>query len=280
MKAAALLACLLVALLAGCGSKTPDVQTKVCPDGKTVTATSNAADGQPVFPCAPPTPPSIRLGATSYTVAVYHSIPITWTITPGNHTGGHAMIATAKLSHHSVPTSELGGPGTYGVKDLGGGEVHQNLPQSFNYTTPAGAFTQDLVGTRYLRVYAQIRADDLPLGDYWSDEVVVNVTPIQPTGKTWTLVHGKGDSQGGMTPNTVSAKLGDGISFQNDDVVDHKFTETARPACAAPVDVQTVKGSLPTASTPSTPFLVLCPGTYSFQTDDVQPIGISINAGV
>ncbi|MES2153720.1 MAG: hypothetical protein V4510_01130 [bacterium] len=270
MKILAALALLVAVTFAGCSSTKTD-DTPACPDIHAVTNST-------VFPagCPMPVAPSIHLGASSYTVAVFGSLPITWSIANGTHSGGHAMIAIAKLSHHSVPTAELAGPGTYGVKDLAGGEVHQNLPQSFNYTSPAGAFTKDLIGTRYMRIYAQIRADDLPLRDYWSDEVTVTVTPVQPTNVVRTIIHGAGGFQGGLTPpSPVSANLGDTLVFENDDAMAHTFTLVSHPSCAPLVNPVALAAGVPSHTSGPSPGIFLdCPGDYKFDSDD-QPTKLS-----
>lgn len=285
---------LLSLLLAGCGGPNGETTTTTdgtttCPDGF-VPSLHDAPHGSGTHdhgapaadPCEGhrPTPPAVLLGARNYTVQVYGALDVTWTADAGSHADGHSMLMVVRLSHHSVPDSELAGLDSYGLPDREVGRAeHQDLPGAFGATSPAGTFTPDLVGTRYLRVYAQIRhADNMNDTEYWSEEVPVNVTAVQPTGVVHTITHGLGGPQGGLTPATVTAVLGDAVSFANEDVLPHTFTNTQKPACAAPIPEITVQGSVPSASAPSPPLVLLCPGPYVFESDDVDPLSVTINA--
>lgn len=280
MKVLAAVALLAMLTLAGCGGKTPTPVTFTCPDGKLITLTGGVTDG-PAATSQCPVAPTVHLGAASYTVGVYHSIPITWTVLNGTHPGGHTMLTTVRLSHHPMAVSDLTGPDSYGIEELPGIRMeHQPLPKSFNLTTAAGTFTSSLVGIRYLRAYATILADDLPSQDYWSEEVTINITPVQPTGVTHTLKHGQGASQGGFSTLSPSAKLGDAITFENDDVIQHTFSEKQKPACALPENAVTLAAGVPTVTKGPTPgWVMTCPGSYTFDVDD-QPAHLTLTVDV
>lgn len=218
-------------------------------------------------------PPTVRLDSAPTSVELYKSINVTWTILPGGYTKGHSMLAMVMLSHHSVPDRELMGPDSYGVKEIGRtehAELEDGTGKTVTVTSPAGTFTPDLQGTRYLRVYAQIRAEGIEDKDYWSDEVAINITAVQPTGVTHTVTHGVGGFQGKLDPAIVTARLGDTLSFANDDVVEHTFTLASGPAsCTLSTTTVEVPAAVPEAAPPSTPIPLVCPGSYSFETDDV-----------
>lgn len=284
MKTVALLLTLGL-LLAGCSGNGGESSTTAGPscanagpnhgDGHNHASHAAGCDGNRTL-----APPSVRLDTAPASVQVYRSINVTWTILPGEYTKGHSMLSKVMLSHHSVPTSELVGPDSYGVKEIGRTE-HADLAdgtgKTVTVTSPAGTFSPDLQGTRYIRVYAQIRAEGLEDKDYWSDEVAINVTAVQPTGVTHTVTHGAGGFQGGLDPDEVNARLGDALSFANEDVVEHTFTLASGPA-GCPFAPIKVPAGVPTAAPPSTPVLLLCPGSFSFETDDVPTmLTVAIN---
>ncbi len=271
MKVLAMVALLTLVGLAGCSSNDNGPATHTCRDGGVVDlGPEPRAEGfNPETICYERVPPTVRLGASSYTVGVYRTLSIGWTVENGTVPEGHTMLTSIRLSHHSMAVDNLTGPDGYGVKELLRVE-HQNLPGSFNLTTAADDFSDaTLVGTRYLRAYATIQGEGVHAKDFWSDEIAINITGVQPTGTTHTIVHGPGGFQGRLTPAAVSAKLGDAIVFQNADVVSHLFTQISKPACAAQASATMLQAGVPAPTTgPSPPLLLMCPGEYVFETDD------------
>jgi hypothetical protein len=271
----ALAGALVLLALAGCGG-TKDT-TYTCADGLVIdTATlagSDAPGFDPETACPKPVPPAVHLGAASYTVAIYRSLAFAWQVDAGNYTGGHTMLTSIRLSHHHVDVAS----GTNGTApEAYGRELvrleHQNLPYAFNATTPAGTFT--FTGNYYLRAYATVHGDGLPEGNYWSDEVPINVTDVQPTGTTVTVTHKVGDFQGGLDFTTANVRIGDNLVFRNDDVRDHTFHLESAPKNA------TFDDAAVASMAASGPLFIKVPGTYVWKTDDIMPLTLTVNASV
>ncbi|MCA1818565.1 MAG: hypothetical protein LC620_00680 [Halobacteriales archaeon] len=153
-------------------------------------------------------------------------------------------------------------PDSYG-KEIAS-KAHQNLPGTFT-----GDYTFTTPGMYYARVYATILADDLAGKDYWSNEVMLMVADVLPTGKNVVVTHGPGNSAAKLDPNPVDIKLGDGVVLKNDDLVDHKLTMVGCP--------QTFPELTVPKATSSQPMVFKAPGTCTFATDDLQPQTLTVN---
>lgn len=238
MRTLALLAVTLVAL-AGCSSK-PDPAPYTCArTGTTVDLSQVEGSGDdgfdPESACPAPTPPSVAFALLPAAMTAYVPAASAWTVSSGNHTGGHSMLTQLRWSHHPIAAEELEGPDGYGT--LLAQFSHQDVPGRFEaklkFETP---------GTYYLRAYAQVRGDGLPDTDFWSPEVRLVVAPVASTGTTVELRREAGPAVAGQAgafgPATSHAKLGDGLALVNADVVEHTFTFTGackwQPATIGP----------------------------------------------
>ncbi|MFO1534793.1 MAG: hypothetical protein ABR586_03945 [Thermoplasmatota archaeon] len=259
MRSAAFLAIALLAL-AGCSSK-PDADTYTCQRTGQVVDLSQVegsdADGfDPESACAPPLPPSVALVNLPAGMTAYFPAVASWTVLPGNYTGGHSMLTQVRWSTHAMEVEKLTRPDDYGkvVQQY----AHQAVPGTFDaklkFETP---------GTYYLRAYAQVRGDGLPDTDYWSPEVKLVVSPVNATGKATEVVHQLGPAvagQGGtLTPSSVQAALGDAVILVNEDLQGHTFTFSG--VCKHdPVTVA--------SDGRSEPIVMLVPGSCKATTDD------------
>ncbi|MFO1532168.1 MAG: hypothetical protein ABR562_00490 [Thermoplasmatota archaeon] len=252
---------LAVALVAaGCTGKTePPTSTRTCPGGQPIPAN---VTGEPAQVCPKPAPPFAAFKDLPGDLRIYKPATFTWFVSASNYTGGHSMLSSIRLSGNSVPDSALAGPDSYG-KEIAS-KAHQNLPGTFT-----GDYTFTTPGTYYARVYATILADDLAGKDYWSNEVMLMVADVLPTGKNVVVTHGPGNSAAKLDPNPVDIKLGDGVVLKNDDLVDHKLTMVGCP--------QTFPELTVPKATSSQPMVFKAPGTCTFATDDLQPQTLTVN---
>lgn len=253
--------------LAGCsgGKEGARFQDVACPGGVTLTADDieaaegSGADGfDPATLC--PVPPAVLLTGVPATVQVYGEAPFSWAIDPGSVNRGHSMITEIRYSDKPIPDGEASIT-TYSKSVIK--KEHQDLPVTFK-----GNMTFTTVGKVYVRAYAAVQGEN-PNGtkfdrrDVWGPEIVLDVLPVQPTGTLATITHALGplDPLEGPT----SANLGDAVSFDNQDLVEHTLTLGARPSGVADC-VLTASGG-PSADT----CLLTAPGSYTFETDDVDP---------
>ena len=127
-------------------------------------------------------------------------------------------------------------------------------------------------GTVYVRAYAQVQGDGYDRVEVWSDEVALNVTPVQPTGVTHTVTHGAGPI-GELDPNEVDAALGDALAFDNQDLLDHTLEMTSAPPGSTPCDLEAAGQSVS-----ATTCMFDVPGKYTFATQgDAQPKSLTVN---
>lgn len=262
------LAAMALLLVAGCTSPSED-ETFTCPDGTVLTLADDAATANPADLCPKPTPPSVSLGAAAYNVTIHREATVTWTVSSGNYTGGHSMYNGVRLAHHPTPLDQVKEMKDYGVAELAVKE-HQNLPASGPFT---GTFTLTTPGTFYLRAYARIYADGLPEKEYWSEEVPIKVADIATTGTVVVVTHAVGDFAGGLDTPTVDLAAGDALQIKNDDVLDHVYTFLNGPAGAK-------VGDLSAARMASSDAVILkVPGTYTWESDDVEKETLTANVG-
>jgi len=256
MKVPALALALLGLALAGCsgsGSTSSSApQVLHCPGGATVTANGTAA------PVCPKLGPSVTIVASPSGLRVYQNGTFSWHVDAGNHTGGHSMHTSIVVSQFSVnDTSQLSGPTSYGT----GLEVlvkeHQGLP-----VTESGEYTFRQPGQYYVRAFAKVLADDLTEKEYWSPEVPVGVSDVIATGNNTVVTHSPGPVMS-LSPASLQLHLGDGIVFDNRDVVGHTFT----PGPCAELDIG---AKVVPSMTTSTAVVFKAPGHCVFTTDDAQ----------
>lgn len=261
-----LVALLMAATLAiaGCsgGDKHDEAADVTCPDGTVLTpeqveeheehhdAGFNATDLCPI-------PPSVTLSGLPSSVQVYLKAPFTWEIDPGSVQHGHSMLMSVRYATASVPDAEVSVE-AYSKEVLK--KEHQDLPKTFK-----GNMTFTTPGTVYVRAYAQVQGEGFNRIDVWSDEVVLNVTAVEPTGTVHTTTHGVGPV-GDLEPASLPAALGDALQFQNDDVVEHTLEMTSAPPGAEPCDL-----SAGARAASETSCLLTVPGSYTFAIQGATP---------
>lgn len=259
-------------VLAGCSSK-PDLYT--CQKtGKVIDLKAVDGSGKkgfdPESACPAPIPPSVAFTTLPASMTAYFPATLTWSISPGNYTSGHSMLNQLMWSHHPV-NGTLGAPTTFTTNTPLQTYAHQDVPQTFTakvkFETP---------GTYYLRVYAQVRGDNLADGDYWTPEVKMVVNPVNATGVTDLLSHAAGPNLSGATGAFTAAKakvaLGDALLLENKDVMDHTFSFKNVCSKLAAVPVK--------AGATSAPILMAIPGTCTVVTDDTgstQSLAINVS---
>lgn len=260
-KAMLSLAVLFALALAGCGEKHDEVEPVTCPDGTVLAAQDietmpdhhhggfNATAGCPVAP-------SVRLEGVPASLPSYQAGAFSWTLDNGTMQHAHSMLTSIRYSESSVPDAELTEVSKYPSELIK--REHQNLPITYR-----GNLTFGKVGTVYLRAYMEVSGKD-----YWSDEVALEVTPVQPTGTVveFTIPTGAGVA-GDVSPAEAIVKLGDAVAVVNEDVAPRTCTRSSGPAETAALG----DGEGAAAS-----YVMVVPGTYEYSCDTLQPTGFKV----
>ena len=259
--------------LAGCGDKgekAPDPVT--CPDGTILTSEQieafpdhhdagfNATSHCPVAPSVTFT--GLPASLQSFATAMFH-----WTVDNGSVPEGHSMLTAIRYGDRSVPDRDLTNVAKYPTELIK--KEHQSLPVSF-----MGNLSFAKVGKVYLRAYAQVQGQGYERQEFWSPEVVLEVTPVQPTGLVVDFTHKAGNAAGSIDPPSQDLSLGDGVRLVNEDLVEHTCK-----ANQAPVAVPALHAAASTGTATASDTVVLdVPGTYVYTCDDlVMPKGFSVN---
>ena len=260
-KALLSLAVVAVLALAGCGEKHEAVEPVTCPDGTVLGAEQieampehhhgsfNATAGCPVAP-------SVRLEGVPASLASYRAGSFSWTLDNGTMVHAHSMLTSIRYSETSVADADLTEIGKYPSELIK--REHQNLPITYR-----GNLTFGKVGTVYLRAYMEVSGKD-----YWSDEVALEVTPVQPTGTVveFTIPPAAGVA-GEVTPAEAILALGDAIKVVNEDVQARGCTRTSGPAETS---------SIGDREGDAESWVMVVPGTYEYSCDTVQPTGFKV----
>lgn len=273
----ALLATLVMAALAlaGCsggGEKDKDLADVTCPDGTVVTSEQIEAvpdhheDGfDPASLC--PVPPKVTLSGVPATVQVYSKAPFAWSVDPGSVAHGHSMITEIRYS--AAPVADADASLTTYAKPILKKE-HQDLPVTFK-----GNMTFNSPGKVYVRAYAAVQGEGFDRRDVWSAEVVLDVLPIAPTGVVVPVTHTPGALAGELQGPENALNLGDAISFDNQDVLDHTLTQTSAPAGAPACELAAGGRAVSQATC-----VLTVPGGYEFSTDETPPKTVVVSVGL
>jgi plastocyanin len=267
MRMALLPAALLAAVaLAGCsGDDHQAAQPATCPDGSTLSPEQvealpdHHADGFDATDHCP-VPPSVTLSGLPATLGAFRKAAFSWTLDNGS-APAHSMLTSIRYGTSSVPDADLTAVTKYPEELIK--REHQDLPITYH-----GNLTFSQPGTYYLRAYMEVRGDD-----HWSPEVVLQVTPVQATGTVIQFTHGPGDFLGEVTPESVDAVLGDAVQLVNEDVRDHTCTYARGPVATAPLTAAGNGGV-------SEAVVLVAPGVYEFECDELQPKVIRANVRV
>ena len=270
--------------VAGCsgGSGGHDVEDVTCPDGSILTSKQNEdsehhhdAGYNATSLC--PVAPKVVLSGLPTTIQVYDSASFTWAVSPGSVEHGHSMLTSIRYAKASIPDLELveGQMEKYPTEIIK--KEHQDLPVTFK-----GNMTFNQPGTVYIRAYAQVQGKtvdgaDFPRRDVWSPEVVLEVLPVQPSGREVVITHSTGFTASNLDGPTDPILIGDALRFNNAEVLELTLTQTSAPD-GAPACELTAGPSEDSAET----CLLIVPGTYEFETNDVpqkKTVTISVTKG-
>lgn len=260
--------------LAGC-SGDDDAHTAfadfTCPDGAIITAAQQEADAQhheatfdPASLC--PVPPVVKLEGLPTTLGAFRNAPFTWVVDAGSVAHGHSMLTSIRYGTASVPApAAMTDYSTEVIK-----REHQDLPVTFK-----GNLTFTQAGTVYLRAYAQVQGENYARRDVWSQEITLQILPVEPTGTVHTVTHGAGLLLGEVTPSEpVDALLGDAVQFDNRDVVAHTLTQQSGPSGHDCAEITAAEQAT------SATCVLNVPGTYEWRTDGQQPKTVTIKVAV
>lgn len=256
MRKALLSAAVLFALaFAGCSGKDKDadLQPVTCPDGTVLT--SEMLEAMPEHHEAGfnatahcPVKPSVTLEGIPASLGAFRTAPFSWKLDNGTVDHAHSMLTSIRYGDRSVPEADLTSVNKYPSELIK--REHQNLPVAYQ-----GNLTFSKVGKVYLRAYMEVAGVA-----YWSPEVVLEVTPVQPTGKVVQVDQALG---GQVTPDVVDIVLGDAVQLKNDDLVAHTCSFQSGPAATSPFSAEGVGGM-------SEAVVFVAPQTYEYKCDDVQ----------
>lgn len=274
MQVPALVALTLATMaLAGCSGDDGHggISDVTCPDGTVVTGAQIEADehhhedGFDVKSLCP-VAPAVSFTGLPPSLQVYSSAAFEWAVDPGSVQHGHSMLTAIRYSLAPVADADATLE-TYSKEVLK--KEHQDLPVAFR-----GNLTFNVPGKVYLRAYAQVQGTDFNRIEVWSHEVTLDVLPVQPTGNNTTVTHTLGPLDP-LDPAELTLGLGDGVVFKNDDLVTHTLTATSGPsgsvACELEADGQ---GGVSEAC------VFLVPGSYTFETDDVQAKTLKVSVPI
>ncbi|MEK6985474.1 MAG: hypothetical protein AABX89_03715 [Candidatus Thermoplasmatota archaeon] len=213
-------------------------------------AGSDAEGFNPESACPQPVAPSTAFVNLPLTFQAYTPATVTWTVLPGSYAEGHAMLSVLKGSHHPI-TAAAPTAADYAFEY--GKKEHQNIP-----TDPfAQTLTFDAPGTRYVRLFANVRGEGLTETPYWSEEVKITIDPVAATGNTVTITKPAGEFQGKLVADSAF-KLGDAVQITNDDLRPQTFSFVkVPPGFTKPQDVELANGAT------SAPLLLNIPGGYT-----------------
>ncbi len=205
-------------------------------------------------PAEEPLPATVRIEGLPGASLAYSPVSFRWVLQT-DEANAHAMLTEVRANRVSIADDLLEGPETFGVSLAK--KEHQNFEDGTGYD---GEWRPTEPGTYFLRAYAEVFGRHV-----WSAEHAVVVDPVEATGNTVTVtISAGGPLLAATEPTDAEAVLGDALVFQNDDLADHTFAWTA-----GPVDLPafTVAGGAATE-----PLLLLVPGTYTYESDDLQPV--------
>jgi plastocyanin len=263
MRKALLSSVVLVALaLAGCGDDGHEtVQPVTCPDGTVLSSQAiedhpdHHAEGfDPATGC--PVKPSVTLSGVPASLQAFEPGAFSWTLDNGSMGHAHSMLTSIRYGEASVPDADLTAVTKYPAELIK--REHQDLPITYN-----GNMTFTKVGTVYLRAYMEVAGQD-----YWSPEIVLEVTPVAPTGTVVDFTQGMGDFASPVAPTEQVVVLGDAIRLVNADLREHTCTWTSGPVQVGPL--------VAPANGESEAIVMEVPGTYEFECDDLQSNGFKV----
>lgn len=252
--------------LAGCsgGGGSHDAADVTCPDGTILTAEqieAHAGHHEDGFNATTlcPEPPQVTLSGLPATIQVYDSASFTWAVDAGSAAKGHSMLTSIRYAKASIPDAELveGQMEKYPTEIIK--KEHQDLPVTFK-----GNMTFNQPGKVYVRAYAQVQGEGLQRRDVWSSEIVLDVLPVTPTGAVVTITHSPGLAASTLESAQETLVLGDAIQFTNQEVMELTLSQASAPAGAPACELTAGTGATSTESC-----VLVVPGTYQFETNDV-----------
>lgn len=258
------LAVLSALALAGCSDDDGghEAEAVTCPDGTVLTpdliedSEHHHMEGFNATSLCPEEP-SVSLEGIPASLQVFKSAGFRWTIDNGSMHHAHSMLTSIRFSSSSVPDRDLTNVNKYPNELIK--REHQDLPVSYE-----GNMSFSRVGKVYLRAYAEIAGVD-----HWSPEVVINVTPVPPSGRVIDITHGPGDFASPPEPSEVPAVIGDAIRLVNEDFIPHTCSFANGPAAVGALEAP--------AQGTSAEVLLLVPGTYVFECDELQAQSFTVN---
>jgi hypothetical protein len=264
----ALWAVAIVALVAfsGCsGKKKEEAKAFTCPDGTVLTpqqieafpdhheATFNASSHCPVKP-------SVTLTGIPASLQSYKTAAFKASLDAGTSTPAHSMLLSVRWYDRSVADADLTNINKYPNELVK--KEHQNLPVTYDMT-----MTFAKVGKVYVRAYMEQGGND-----YWSKEYAIDITPVQPTGKTVAVTL---DQTGKPSPDSVSVVLGDAVQVTSNYLGPDTCKWSSGPN-GGPTDNFATAGMAPSST--SNAVVYTAPGVYVYQCQDPQSQGFKVNA--
>lgn len=261
----ALFAALALAGCSGDDEHTPDAVT--CPDGTILAGEQieeleghHDASFNATAQC--PVKPSVTLTGIPANLTAFQKAAFRWSLDNGSVHHAHSMLTSIRYGDSSVPDRDLTAVTKYPTELIK--REHQDLPVTY-----VGNLSFAKLGKVYIRAYAEIKGED-----YWSPEVVLEITQVPPTGTVVEVTHSPGDVAGSITPDVVDIKLGDAVRLVNDDVVPHSCEPQGGPVAMDTFSADGQGGA-------SDPQVFVVPGSYTFQCNElVQPKSFTVNVAV
>lgn len=159
--------------------------------------------------CVEPGPPAtLTIEGLPANASAYAQVSFQWALGTEEEES-HAMRTEVRVATESTPADERTKPDDWGESVAL--KEHQNFVDGQSYDA---TFSTDTPGTYHFRAYGLVSQTNV-----WSEEYVLTVDPIEPTGTTHTVtLSGGGLPQvSSADPADLTIALGDAVAWETDD---------------------------------------------------------------
>lgn len=188
----------------------------------------------------------IQLAVDGLGVTAYKPFTYSWTLFTTAEES-HTMRTEVRFAMESADSSTLTGGDSFGNRMTL--FEHQNFKDGRQLD---GEFMFEEPGTYYMRAFALVSGEN-----YWTEEYVLTVGDVEPTGVTHEITIAPGGPLGGPNVTDLKITIGDAVVFVNENPLLDLSIEATNPAGA-------FSTSAPAGGS-SEPLLIFSTGTYTYE---------------